>query len=150
MALSQNSNILASDVVNALAGKQDVLGYTPVKSVNGTSADAAGNVAIALPTSYSVSCKYWNNIGASTTVTVYDLIPNKPVFIYLYHHGADSKGAFFYVASGGAINASSNNTYFIISKAGQSMDRTSIAAGTSMAIYVSIVAGVTATLAVYQ
>lgn len=46
MALSQSSKILVSDINTALSGKQDALGYIPVKSVNGTSADSSGNVTI--------------------------------------------------------------------------------------------------------
>lgn len=46
MALSTGSKILVNDISTALAGKQDALGYTPVKSVNGTLADSAGNVSI--------------------------------------------------------------------------------------------------------
>ena len=46
MSLTQNSKITASDITNALAEKQDALGYTPVKSVNGTNADSSGNVTI--------------------------------------------------------------------------------------------------------
>lgn len=46
MAISAKSKILASDINTALSGKQDALGYTPVKSVNGVSADAEGNVAL--------------------------------------------------------------------------------------------------------
>lgn len=49
MAISAKSKILASDINTALSGKQDVLGYIPVKSVNGVAADAAGNVAISVP-----------------------------------------------------------------------------------------------------
>ena len=46
MALTQNSTILISDISSALSGKQDKLAYVPVKSVNGTSADANGAVTI--------------------------------------------------------------------------------------------------------
>ena len=46
MALSTGSKILVNDISTALAGKQNALGYTPVKSVNGTLADSAGNVSI--------------------------------------------------------------------------------------------------------
>lgn len=49
MAISAKSKILASDINTALSSKQDALGYTPVKSVNGVNADAAGNVAISVP-----------------------------------------------------------------------------------------------------
>lgn len=45
MAISAKSKILASDINTALSGKQDALGYIPVKSVNGVAADAAGNVS---------------------------------------------------------------------------------------------------------
>lgn len=44
MAISAKSKILASDINTALSGKQDALGYTPVKSVNGVTVDAEGNV----------------------------------------------------------------------------------------------------------
>ena len=51
MALSQNSKILVSDITSALAGKQDALGFAPVKSVNGSTPDTNGNVTIsATPT----------------------------------------------------------------------------------------------------
>lgn len=51
MALSQNSKILVSDITSALAGKQDALGFAPVKSVNGNTPDTNGNVTIsATPT----------------------------------------------------------------------------------------------------
>lgn len=46
MALTKNSTILISDISSALSGKQDKLAYVPVKSVNGTSADANGAVTI--------------------------------------------------------------------------------------------------------
>lgn len=46
MALTQNSTILISDISSALSGKQDKLAYVPVKSVNGTSADANGEITI--------------------------------------------------------------------------------------------------------
>lgn len=46
MALTIGSQILVSDISNALAGKQDTLGYVPVKSVNGTQADETGAVTI--------------------------------------------------------------------------------------------------------
>lgn len=46
MALSKNSTILVSDISTALSGKQDVLSYIPVKSVNGVSADSSGAVTI--------------------------------------------------------------------------------------------------------
>lgn len=46
MALSQASKILVSDINSALAGKQDTLGYTPVKTVNNVSPNSAGNVTI--------------------------------------------------------------------------------------------------------
>ena len=48
MALSIGSQILVSDISNALAGKQDALGYVPVKSVNGTQADESGAVTITI------------------------------------------------------------------------------------------------------
>lgn len=48
MALSIGSQILVSDISNALAGKQDALGYVPVKSVNGTQADETGAVTITI------------------------------------------------------------------------------------------------------
>lgn len=50
MALSTGSKILVNDISTALAGKQDTLGYTPVKSVNGTLADSAGNVSVSATT----------------------------------------------------------------------------------------------------
>lgn len=46
MALSQSSKILVSDINSALDGKQDALGYTPVKTVNNVSPNSAGNVTI--------------------------------------------------------------------------------------------------------
>lgn len=46
MALSKNSTILVSDISTALSGKQDALGYVPVKSVNGVSANSSGAVTI--------------------------------------------------------------------------------------------------------
>ena len=49
MSITTNNKILASDVSTALNNKQDKLNYTPVKSVNGTVADTAGNVAISVP-----------------------------------------------------------------------------------------------------
>ena len=45
MSIEQNNKILASDISTALNNKQDKLSYTPVKSVNGTVADTAGNVS---------------------------------------------------------------------------------------------------------
>lgn len=51
MALSQKSKILVSDITSALAGKQNALGFAPVKSVNGNTPDTNGNVTIsATPT----------------------------------------------------------------------------------------------------
>ena len=47
MAISAKSKILASDINTALSGKQDALGYIPVKSVNGVTVDDEGNVDIA-------------------------------------------------------------------------------------------------------
>lgn len=64
MALSQSSKILVSDINTALAGKQDALGYTPVKSVNGTQADSSGNVAI------SVSAPVTSVNGMTGAVTI--------------------------------------------------------------------------------
>ena len=46
MALSKNSKILVSDISTALSGKQDALGYIPVKSVNGVTANSSGAVTI--------------------------------------------------------------------------------------------------------
>ena len=46
MAFSQNSKILVSDITSALAGKQDALGFAPVKSVNDKTPDTNGNVTI--------------------------------------------------------------------------------------------------------
>lgn len=70
MALSQSSKILVSDINSALAGKQDALGYTPVKSVNGTSADSSGNVTVsATPSSVKgVLGSAWAVNGTSMTL----------------------------------------------------------------------------------
>ena len=64
MALSTGSKILVNDISTALAGKQNVLGYTPVKSVNGTLADSAGNVSI------SVSAPVTSVNGMTGAVTI--------------------------------------------------------------------------------
>ena len=64
MALSQSSKILVSDINTALSNKQDKLSYTPVKSVNGTTADSSGNVAI------SVSAPVTSVNGMTGTVTI--------------------------------------------------------------------------------
>lgn len=70
MALSQSSKILVSDINSALAGKQDALGYTPVKSVNGTSADSSGNVTVnATPSTVKgVLGSAWAANGTSMTL----------------------------------------------------------------------------------
>ena len=60
MALTQNSKILVSDINTALSGKQDALGYTPVKTVNGVGVDSNANVSI----SYVDSCNYANSAGS--------------------------------------------------------------------------------------
>ena len=64
MALSTGSKILVNDISTALAGKQDKLGYTPVKSVNGTVANSAGNVSI------SVSAPVTSVNGMTGDVTI--------------------------------------------------------------------------------
>lgn len=64
MALSKSSKILVSDINTALSNKQDKLSYTPVKSVNGTTADSSGNVAI------SVSAPVTSVNGMTGDVTV--------------------------------------------------------------------------------
>lgn len=77
MALSKSSKILVSDINTALSNKQDKLSYTPVKSVNGTTADSSGNVAISVSAPVtSVNGKTGavtiSSVGAATTVpTVY-------------------------------------------------------------------------------
>ena len=70
MALSQNSKILVSDITSALAGKQDVLGFAPVKSVNGNTPDTNGNVTIsATPTTVKgVLGSAWAANGTSMTL----------------------------------------------------------------------------------
>lgn len=70
MALSQSSKILVSDINSALDGKQDALGYTPVKSVNGTSADSSGNVTVsATPSTVKgVLGSAWAANGTSMTL----------------------------------------------------------------------------------
>ena len=60
MALTQNSKILVSDINTALSGKQNALGYTPVKTVNGVGVDSNANVSI----SYVDSCNYANSAGS--------------------------------------------------------------------------------------
>ena len=64
MALSKSSKILVSDINTALSNKQDKLSYTPVKSVNGTTADSSGNVAI------SVSAPVTSVNGMTGAVTI--------------------------------------------------------------------------------
>ena len=49
MAISAKSKILASDINTALSSKQDALGYTPVKSVNGVEVNAEGDVTVSYP-----------------------------------------------------------------------------------------------------
>lgn len=70
MALSQNSKILVSDITSALAGKQDALGFAPVKSVNGSTPDTNGNVTIsATPTTVKgVLGSAWAANGTSMTL----------------------------------------------------------------------------------
>ena len=70
MALSKSSKILVSDINTALSNKQDKLSYTPVKSVNGTTADSSGNVAI------SVSAPVTSVNGMTGAVTI-DVVATK-------------------------------------------------------------------------
>lgn len=46
MAISKESIMLASDITTVLSNKQDKLNFTPIKSINGTSADSTGNINI--------------------------------------------------------------------------------------------------------
>ena len=48
MSITKNNKIEASDISTALNNKQDKLEYTPVKSVNGISADEGGDVVISI------------------------------------------------------------------------------------------------------
>lgn len=66
MALSKSSKILVSDINTALSNKQDKLSYTPVKSVNGTTADSSGNVAI----SFSAPVTSVNGMTGAVTINV--------------------------------------------------------------------------------
>ena len=70
MALSKSSKILVSDINTALSNKQDNLSYTPVKSVNGTTADSSGNVTI------SVSAPVTSVNGMTGAVTI-DVVATK-------------------------------------------------------------------------
>ena len=70
MALSKSSKILVSDINTALSNKQDKLSYTPVKSVNGTTADSSGNVTI------SVSAPVTSVNGMTGAVTI-DVVATK-------------------------------------------------------------------------
>ena len=64
MAISAKSKILASDINTALSGKQDALGYIPVKSVNGVSANSEGNVSLS---GGSSAVAYITSKGGSNT-----------------------------------------------------------------------------------
>ena len=108
MALSQNSTILVSDISTALASKQDALGYTPVKSVNGTSADSSGNVSI------SVSAPVTSVNGMTGAVTISSV--NKATAVTAAHgkYTTSSTGTIT-LPSGGTwtyvINLASNSSF---------------------------------------
>jgi len=98
-----------SDIINKL-------GYTPVKSVNGTLVDSTGNVALSISTGVLTN-KLNVNMGASnsskSTVTVTSLTPYKPVLLVLYYpaHSNYSYSAYIsnitnVIGSGGIFNTS--------------------------------------------
>lgn len=108
MALSQSSKILVSDINSALAGKQDALGYTPVKSVNGTSADSSGNVTISATPSTVKGI-----IGSAVAVNGTSLALPSGGTWFVWNVGAinqatsDSSGASYVYGTGSASGNSS-------------------------------------------
>lgn len=65
IAASPKAVKAAYDLAN---GKQDKLGYTPVKSVNGTVADSAGNVNVSFVSNVSVFDEEGNNDNTTWTI----------------------------------------------------------------------------------
>lgn len=122
MALSQSSKILVSDINTALAGKQNILGYTPVKSVNGTQADSSGNVAISISAPVTsvngmTGAVTISSVNTATTATKTTTCPN--VIVGSLKITLPSGGTWKYIAAAG------NNS----SKQGSSAGGTTVTLG---------------------
>ena len=86
MSIEQNIKIIASDVTTILDNKQDKLSYTPVKSVNGTAADEAGNVTIniyngVVTRKVHTTLQSGSSSDSGGTYTISGLTALKPVYI---------------------------------------------------------------------
>lgn len=138
MALSQNSTILISDISTALSGKQDALGYVPIKSVNGTTADSSGNVAISVSAPVTsvngmTGAVTISSVSSATTATKATTMPNVNVSI--------TKASKFTLPSGGTWAylydgyAGSNLTYHGMGVKSGGTTITVNSAGTTYDIY---------------
>lgn len=107
MALSQSSKILVSDINSALAGKQDALGYTPVKTVNNVSPNSAGNVTISVTPSTvkGVLGSAWAVNGTSMT------LPSGGTW-FVWNTGSYGYGNTYYSTNGvSTAKTVTSNTY---------------------------------------
>lgn len=108
---ANNAASAASAAQTTANSKQDKLGYTPVKSVNGEDADSAGNVSLSLFTG-NVTSRYSEDLTGFTskTITVSGLTSNKPLFVVMKLISGGNNLA-LRIISGGSLNADTAGVY---------------------------------------
>ena len=109
MALTSGSKILVSDINTALSNKQDKLSYTPVKSVNGTTADTAGDVSLVVTQVGSFTGTSGKS-GSPVTKTITGLTKYKPLYIMVRQNSSKTSGVYCHITSGiSVVDAKSSN-----------------------------------------